>query len=291
MRIAVASGKGGTGKTTVSVSLALALSTLAEVTLVDCDVEEPNAGIFLKLEELESGRVSVPAYECDEDECIACGKCAKACRFNAIAALKTKPIFFPELCHGCGGCVLACPANAIKESSRKIGSISHFRHTAPEYQNLSFTQGLLDVGEAMATPLIRNLLGADSIEGEEEAITIIDAPPGTNCSMIATVSACDYVLLVTEPTVFGLNDLKLAVEAVRMLGKPFMVILNRAVMGNTLIDDYCRSEGIELALIIAESRSVAQGYSRGEPLLAQMPHMQEEFCKLYGKISGGYGRV
>lgn len=263
MKIAVASGKGGTGKTTLSVALALVAPQ--PVRLLDCDVEEPNGHIFLKLENMVTEPVTVLVPDIDEEICTACGECAKICQFNAIISFGTKAMVFTELCHSCGGCVRVCPSGAITEIPKRIGSID-FGTTG----QITLIQGLLDVGHAMSTPLIRAVKGI----GDHEMLTIIDCPPGTSCPMIAAVRDADFVLLVTEPTPFGLHDLKLAVETVSELGIPFGVIVNRADAGDSRVFDYCTQENIPVLLKIPENRGVAEAYSRGESILSAMPDLK-----------------
>ena len=252
---AIASGKGGTGKTTVSVHLAHLLAEQGEnVQYLDCDVEEPNGHIFLKpeIEHSEAASISVPVI--DATLCIACGECADVCEFNAIATLKTA-LVFSELCHGCGGCALACPTRAIKEHSRSIGVVET-GHSG----SIGFVQGRLNVGEPMTGPLIRAVLQAAT----PETMTLIDAPPGTACSVVAAVRDADYVILVTEPTPFGLNDLRLAVELMRALKRRYGVVINRVGSGDTAVHAFCQAENIPVLAEIPDSRKVAEAYSRGE---------------------------
>lgn len=268
---AIASGKGGTGKTTVSVHLARLLAEQgAQVQYLDCDVEEPNGHLFLKPEIERTEDATVPVPVIDATRCIACGKCAEVCEFNAIATLKTAMVF-AELCHGCGGCALACPVGAIQEQPRSIGVVETGRSGAIE-----FVQGRLNVGEAMAGPLIRAVRRAI----EPDSISLIDAPPGTACAVVATVRETDYVILVTEPTPFGLNDLQLAVELMRQLERRCGVIINRAVSGHTAVQAYCRREGVPILAEIPDSRKVAEAYSRGEIMMEQASVLREALLLL-----------
>lgn len=253
---AVASGKGGTGKTTVSVHLAWLLAELgAEVQYADCDVEEPNGHLFLKptIEQLDAASVLVP--EIDATRCIACGKCAEACQFNAMAILKTATVF-PELCHACGACALACSAGAIRETPRATGMVE-----AGHAGAVRFIQGRMNVGEPVAGPLIRAVKRGVA----PNAIALLDSPPGTACPVVATVRDADYVILVTEPTPFGLNDLRLAVELMRGLGRRCGVIINRA-NGDDSVRNYCHAEVLPILAEIPDSRAAAEAYSRGEPI-------------------------
>jgi len=271
--VAVASGKGGTGKTTVAVNLALTLG--GPLQFLDCDVEEPNAHLFLKPEIAEVDPVQVLIPEVDEERCTACGACGRACRYHAIVSLKTKPLVFPELCHGCGGCALACETGAIREAPREVGVIERGLR-----DGIRFAHGRLNVGEAMASPVIRALRHM----ADRSLLTIIDSPPGTSCPVVASVREADFVVLVTEPTPFGLNDLALAVAMVRELNLPFGVLINRSDIGNSAVREYCQAEGIPLLLEIPEDRRVAEAYSRGEPAIQAVPAMRESYESLYENI-------
>lgn len=262
MIISVASGKGGTGKTTVAVNLALFLAQNGEknIRFLDCDVEEPNAYIFLKPEIQESQKVSIPVPEVDEKKCNFCGKCAEVCAYNAIAVLKNKVMIFPELCHGCGGCTLFCPEDAISEKERGIGVLEQGKA-----ESIGFIQGKLNIGEPMATPIIREVKKKVNPDG----ITIIDVPPGTSCPVIEAVNRSDFCLLVTEPTPFGLNDLQLAVEVLKKLKIKSGVVINRAGIGDDKIKEYCEDEKIEILAEIPYDRNVAVLYSQGISILIE----------------------
>jgi len=273
MKIAVASGKGGTGKTTISA--ALAMSLINKVWYLDCDVEEPNGHIFIKPNFEKKINVTRLVPEVDESRCIVCGKCADFCRFNAIVAFGTKPLIFSELCHSCGGCKLICPAYAIYEVENSIGLLE-----TGKSGNINFVHGKLNIGEAMSPPVIR----AVKKYADKKEDIIIDAPPGTSCPVITAIDGVDFVILVTEPTPFGLNDLILAVETVRHLKLPFGVIINRADAGDNRVVDYCQKENISILAKIPEDMNIARAYSRGEPLLDAAPEYLPLFKNIYETI-------
>lgn len=273
MRISIASGKGGTGKTTVATNLALAAD--GHTRLLDCDVEEPNCHIFMKPRLEKSEPVTVPVPEVDEDKCTACGECGEICQYSAIVSLKAKALVFPELCHGCGGCSLVCPADAITEIPREVGVVEE-----GVAGNVAFVHGRLHVGEAMSPPVIRAVKKRATGDG----LNIIDAPPGTSCPVIEAIKNTDFVVLVTEPTPFGLNDLKLAVEMVRALGVPFGVLVNRAGIGDDEVNRYCRSEDIEILAELLDDRRIAEAYSRGIPAADVLPDLGTLFRDLLGVV-------
>ena len=279
MILTIASGKGGTGKTTVSAALGLALHESGEeVHLYDCDVEEPNLHLFFETNIKSSEVVSVPVPDVDLEKCTACGKCAEICRYNAIGVFGKNVLAFHELCHGCGGCILVCPEDAITEIPREVGVMEKgFLGSIP------WVGGHLRVGEAMATPLIR----AIKKELNESWISIIDASPGTSCPVVESIKGCDYVLLVTEPTPFGLNDLELAVNMVRELDLPFGVVINRSDMGDNRTVEYCRGENIQVLLTIPDSRRIAEGYSRGDNLLKSAAFLRSRLLDMFEKITSG----
>ena len=272
MIVSVASGKGGTGKTTVAVNLALFLTQNGEknVQFLDCDVEAPNAYIFLKPEIQKSQKVSLLVPGVDEKKCNFCGKCSEICAYNAIAVLKDKVLVFPQLCHGCGGCALFCPEKAIKEKQREIGVLEQGK-----VGKINFIQGKLNISEPMATPVIREVKKKINPDG----ITIIDVPPGTSCPVIEAVNRSDFCLLVTEPTPFGLNDLKLAVEVLKKLKIKFGVIINRAGIGDNKVKKYCEDEGIEILAEIPYDRNVAVLYSQGISIL-----IEADYAKIFEKL-------
>ena len=273
MKIGIASGKGGTGKTTVATSL----SRIAprKVCYVDCDVEEPNGHIFLSPEIHKTLPAVIPVPRIDEHLCELSGTCKDVCRFNAIAVLPNIVLVFGELCHGCGGCMIACPTQAIREIERKIGVVE-----IGTCGDLDFIAGRLNVGEAMSPPLIK----AVKKEIPPDRLVFIDAPPGTSCPVIAAIDDVDYCLLVTEPTPFGLNDLKLAIEMVRALGIPLGVVINRDGIGNRDTEDYCVAESIPVLMRIPDDRRIAVAYSRGELIPDALPEFRKTFAELYDNL-------
>jgi MinD superfamily P-loop ATPase len=276
LRIAIASGKGGTGKTTIATNLAVTMAESgAAVTYVDCDVEEPNGHIFLRPTISSTREVTTPVPEVEDSRCTYCGACGKACLFSAIVVLPSKVLTFPKLCHGCGACTLACPENAIREVPRRTGLVEE-----GDAGKVTFLHGKLDIGEAMAPPVIRAVLASAPARGT----VVIDAPPGTSCPVIESVRTADVALLVTEPTPFGLWDLKLAVEMVRELGVPFGVALNRAGAGDDGVIDYCAEQGIPILLKIPNDRQIAHAYSRGLLAVSALPHLRPLFVELHEKL-------
>lgn len=273
MTIAVASGKGGTGKTTVSV--ALAFSVQKNISLLDCDVEEPNAGLFLDLGELKSEEVYVVIPKVNEDKCTHCGLCADFCNFNALAVTEKKVIVFSDLCHSCGGCFLICPQNAFEEKKSVIGKLE-----IAEKGNLHFVRGVLDVGKEISPPLIRAVKKHQS----EESLNIIDCPPGSSCPMTTAVKGSDYVILVTEPSPFGLHDLTLVQKVLKEMEIPFGVVVNRD--GNSFkgIDEFCEKENIEILMKIKEDRKIAETCSRGGNIFDVRPEMKSVFTGVLEKI-------
>lgn len=271
--VAIASGKGGTGKTTIAVNLAAAFPDQA--VYADCDVEEPNGHIFLRPEIDHARSVGIPTPSVVKERCTGCGRCAQACRYNAIACIKGKVLVFAELCHGCGGCALVCPEHAISEVDRPIGVVE-----AGHADGIGFVHGRLRVGAAMSPPLIR----AVKKNAPKNDLIIIDAPPGTSCPVIAAVKGADFVVLVTEPTPFGLHDLTLAVETVRQIGIPFGVVINRSDIGDDRVSTYCRREQIPILLQIPDDRRVAEAYSRGELAVRALPEMLPLFVELQRNI-------
>ncbi|MFC1958048.1 ATP-binding protein [Chloroflexota bacterium] len=276
MIISIASGKGGTGKTLVATSLALALKDSERVQLLDCDVEEPNANVFLKAEISESEPVSILVPKVDEDKCTYCGKCAEVCAYNAIAVLGNHVLPFPQLCHGCGACSYLCPEKAISEEGRDTGVIERGRANG-----VDFVHGKLTVGEAMAPPVIRKV---KEYASSDDTVVVLDVPPGTSCPVVEAIKGSDFCILVTEPTPFGLNDLALAIETARELNIPCGVVLNRAGVGNGKVTEYCQEENIPVLLTIPLDIEIARLYSRGIPLVEGLPQWKQSFLELFDKV-------
>ena len=273
MIISVASGKGGTGKTTVATNLAQSIGS--NVQLLDCDVEEPNAHLFINPSFDDSETVFLPVPEIIEEKCTYCGKCAEICQFKAIAVVNKNVLVFEELCHSCGGCWEVCPEGAIIQSGRDLGVIQKGHNNGIE-----FIHGRLRVGEAMSPPLINKVRSLE----DPEKLTIIDAPPGTSCPVIASIQDTDFVLLVTEPTPFGLYDLKLAVGAAQMLNIPLGLVINRSDLGDDKVSEYAHKNGLPILMEIPFDRQIAEAYSRGEMLVDVMPEWRVKFLELHYKI-------
>ena len=269
MIISIASGKGGTGKTTIATNLALSLGP--DVQLLDCDVEEPNAHLFIHPTFEKTETITTPVPKVDEEKCTLCGKCGEICQFKAIVVIGETVLPFHELCHSCGGCMAVCPENAITETGRELGIIEQGHKNG-----LQFIHGRLRIGEAMSPPLI-NKVRSFTLPGK---LTIIDAPPGTSCPVIAAMKDTDFILLVTEPTPFGLHDLKLAFEAVKILGIPCGLVINRSDMGDDRVRAYAEKEGLPVLMEIPFDRGIAEAYSRGEALVEVMPEWKTKFLEL-----------
>jgi MinD superfamily P-loop ATPase len=270
MIISVASGKGGTGKTTVAVNMALALGSCQ---FLDCDVEEPNAQIFLKAAISGQQPATVRVPEIDYQKCNFCGVCRDVCAYHALAMLPKKILFFPQMCHSCGACLRLCPQGAIQEIDRTIGGIE-----TVERNGIHFVHGKLDVGETMAPPLILQVKSYI----DPSKTTIIDAPPGTSCPMVTSVKGSDFCLLVTEPTPFGMNDLQLAIQTVRKLGIPYGVVVNRAEPDDLKTRVYFKDHEIPVLLTIPFDRKIAEFYSVGNPFIEQFPEFREKFLAFSG---------
>jgi len=275
IQIAVASGKGGTGKTTVATSLAVHLASSCPVHYLDCDVEAPNGRFFLRPEIQRTVPVGRPVPRVDPKPCDECGKCSDVCRFNAIAVTRGKVLVFPELCHGCGGCAVICPQDAIAELPHSVGEVSHGA-AGP----VTFTEGALRAGETATVTLIREVRR----HGAAAGISILDCPPGTSCPMVASVEGADLVLLVTEPTPFGWNDLGLAVKLVRRMGLQAGVVINRDGIGDDRVERFCDRNGLPILGRIPDDRSVAEAYSRGELPSESVPSFRAALELLISRV-------
>ena len=272
MIIAVASGKGGTGKTSVAVNMALSIE---KVQFLDCDVEEPNAHVLLKPQITRTEPVYLQVPVVNEKLCDHCGKCADFCQFNAIFVSPEKVLIFHELCHSCGGCAIVCPMKAISEEQHRVGTLKF-----GSAGDLELVYGELEVGEPMAVPVIREV----KRQIKSSKTVILDSPPGTSCPVIETVKGSNFCILVTEPTPFGLHDLKITVEVLENMEIPFGVVVNRAGIGDKKVYEYCREKGIPILLEIPYQRKIAELYSRGIPFSLEMPKWKEKFQNLADKV-------
>ena len=276
-RIAIASGKGGTGKTTVAVNLAVALARRGEsVTYSDLDVEAPNGAIFLTPDTHWNDEVTVPVPQFDPAACKACGRCRDICAFNAIVQVHDRILFFPELCHNCGGCALICPNDAITEKPHTLGTIR-----GGASGDIGFMDGNMHIGQARSTPIIRALVGRLPFS----RWNILDCPPGTSCPVVASVQEADYVVMVTEPTPFGLHDLDMAVRMTGTLGLPCGVVINRDGTGCSGVESYCKENDLPILARIPFDRNVAERYSRGEVLASPESWFAVKMEELYLQIS------
>ena len=282
MRIVVASGKGGTGKTTLATSLALIAAERDSVRFMDCDVEAPNAGLFLDPVLNTHKEVGILIPEVDEDTCTFCGKCAEVCQFHAIAVIGKKTLVFPELCHGCGSCTLVCPEHAISENLDVMGVLE----SGTAAYEINFAQGVMNVGEPMAVPIIREL---KKWETDTTKIEMRDAPPGASCPVVETIRGADFVLLVTEPTPFGLHDLKQVFEITRELSLPTGVVVNRDGIGDNAVQAYCDENRIPVLMRIPMERRIAEAIASGKPLLEAAPEYRPAFQSMLNIIVAEVG--
>jgi len=292
MKIAIASGKGGTGKTTLSTNLAAYISeTISndsnrQVILVDLDVEEPNSGLFIKGDLINDQNKyrSTPLW--DADKCTHCGECKTICNFNAIAQLPKAILIFPELCHSCFACSELCPEQALSMVDKKMGVLKHYQQHGDllDNNNITFIESRLDIGEISAVPLIKQTIDYVESNFSAEAIKIYDSPPGTSCPVIETVKDVDFVILVTEPTPFGLHDLKLAVETVKKLDREFAIVINRHGIGDNGVEQYCLKNNIPIIGKIPNMRQAASLYSQGKLLYNIIPEIKEQLALIYEAI-------
>lgn len=272
-RIAVASGKGGTGKTTVALNLAAMFGE--PVQLADCDVEEPNVNLFLRCDQLVPSEVAMLVPQVDQQRCNGCGACGELCQFRGIVAVGNRALVFPELCHGCGGCALVCPTGAITERPHRIGTVS-----TGQSGTIRLIEGRLEVGVSLVPPVIR----AVREQLQDDLPAILDAPPGTSCPVVATLRECDYLLLVTDPTPFGLHDLKLAVALARELNLACGVVVNRAGEDLVGLHSYCRSENLPILLSLPDDRQIAEVVSRGDLVAMTFPEYGLMFAELADRV-------
>jgi MinD superfamily P-loop ATPase len=279
MIIAVASGKGGTGKTTIATSLALSLQQEGRsVSFLDCDVEAPNAHLFLVPNFRQERDVDLLIPKVDEEKCTGCGRCAEVCQYHAIVVLGGKTLVFPELCHGCGSCTLECPEKAISEVPVKLGQLEAGK--SPD--GINFARGLLDVGEPMAVPIIHQLKKWHS--SPEMEISIWDSPPGTSCPVVESIRGADFLLLVTEPTPFGLHDLRLAAQLSTELRLPTGVVINRDGIGDNQVEAFCKQSDIPILMRIPLDRDIGAGIAQGKNLIEIRPEYRVELLNMFAWI-------
>jgi MinD superfamily P-loop ATPase len=281
--IAIASGKGGTGKTTIATNLAFMTSALGrKVQYLDCDVEEPNGHIFLKPQITGQQEITVDVPQVDPEKCTACGKCGEICQYGAIVCIKEHVLTFEQLCHCCGGCFRICPADAITAKPLKIGEIE-----SGESGDIDFVNGRLQIGNVRTPALIKEV----KKQIKQDSLTIIDVPPGTSCPVVEAIKGVDFVLLVTEPTPFGLNDLKLAVALIREMNLPFAVVINRYGVGNEEVEKYCKAENIDIIMKLPDDRRIAEAYSTGQIIVDVFSEYRHQFSELYEYVKSVKARI
>ncbi|MBN2041469.1 MAG: ATP-binding protein [Spirochaetes bacterium] len=279
MILAIASGKGGTGKTTISLAIAYFLNKRKKsLSIFDCDVEEPNVNLFLNSDIKVTETVYIPVPTVNEEKCNGCGKCEDICKFNAVVLVKGKPLIFPDICHSCGGCKLVCPTGAMNEEVKEIGKLEE-----GYFENIRYIGGTLKIGEAISPPLI-NSVKKHIIENE---INIIDAPPGTTCPVVESIKGCDYLVLVTEPTPFGLHDLKLSVGMARELELNFGVVINKSDIGDSKVAEYCNAEKIDILAEIPNSLELARGYASGNFMNVFLDNFSDKVERIISKTGIG----
>jgi MinD superfamily P-loop ATPase len=279
MKIAIASGKGGTGKTTLSTNLTALFAETEKVVLTDLDVEEPNSGLFIQGELVKEEIKYKMIPEWKEDTCTLCGECQKNCNFHAVIQLGSQLLVFPELCHSCFACSELCPTSSLPMIPQRMGSLKQFKN-----KNISFIESRLDIGQEQAVPLIAQTNDYVGKTFSRETIKIFDAPPGTSCPVIEATKDADFIILITEPTPFGLHDLKLAIETMKELKKDFGVVINRYGIGNDDVVDYCEKNDIPILAKIPNNRKVAELYSRGELVYTEIPEIKDELQKIRNYI-------
>lgn len=278
MKIAIASGKGGTGKTTLATNLADMVSknkTYKRVILADMDVEEPNSGLFIggkKTGEIVRSKM-VPVW--DENKCSGNGRCSEVCRFNSIIKLGKTILVMPDLCHSCWACSELCPSGALPMEARIMG-----KQTSYETPTYTFIESRLDIGQEQAVPLIAQSIEYIDENYDEDSLILIDSPPGSSCPVIETTKNSDFVILVTEPTPFGFHDLKLAVNTMREIKRDFAVVINRHGIGNDEVINYCRKENIDIVALLPDRRRIAELYSMGRLVYSEVPEFRQELEKV-----------
>lgn len=275
LKIAIASGKGGTGKTTVSTNLAAYLAESANVVIADLDVEEPNTGLFLSGDSIFEEAKYKDRPQWDESTCLLCGKCQEVCNFNAVMQLASQILVFPELCHSCFACSEMCPTGSLPMVQDRIGEVKGYKNG-----RLTLIESRLDIGQEQSVPLIAQTKKLVAERFTENDLTIFDSPPGTSCPVIEATRDADLVLLVTEPTPFGMNDLILAIDTMKELKKIFAVIINRFGIGDNAVVDYCTRENIDVIARIPDSRQIATLYSRGKLIYTEVKEFREEMVNI-----------
>ena len=279
MKIAIASGKGGTGKTTLSINLAEFLSENQKIVLIDLDVEEPNSGLFFSgnLISDEIRYKLIPQWE--KNTCILCNKCQEVCNFNAIIRLAEQIMVFPQLCHSCYACSELCPTQSLPMKKQRIGKMKHLKRG-----NIDFIESRLDIGEEQSVPLIAQTIEYIEKQFDDDTLIIMDSPPGASCPVMEVAVNADFIILVTEPTPFGLHDLKIAVETMQELKKDFAVVINRYGIGNNEVEKYCEKNNIPLIAKIPNKRKIAELYSKGSLIYNEIPEVKIELEKIYQTI-------